>query len=418
MASRADRLEDVSFELQSIVERLAHSIGRPVDLDDAHLRLLAHSSHPGDVDQVRLASILNRSAPRAVVDHLRAIGLHGAREPLRVAAAPELGMEARLCVPIRSGESLLGFLWLLDDGSVDPPVLQAALDAGAEAAEALRRIHLNRSDWLRRSQRLVLDALGEDAQRSRLAVDELRNQGMLRSTSHLTVAVLADRRRLALSSGQEAPVGAEPGGGAGDATEEIALVRRTLASGESAAALVPEGLLVLLCLSDAALRGVLPAFASARRSTVVGAATAPSRAGGLALARRRARWAAQVAVHASPHAAAMRWEELGPGRYLADLQERAGPLEDLAPAVCELARQPGGRDLLATVECFLDLAGSAAATAKNLSLHRSSLYHRLARAEELLGVDLHDGLERLEIHMAIKAARTQGHFDEVAQPSP
>jgi DNA-binding PucR family transcriptional regulator len=102
---------------------------------------------------------------------------------------------------------------------------------------------------------------------------------------------------------------------------------------------------------------------------------------------------------------------MGPYRYLAGLEERVGSLHDLEPAVWRLAGEAGGRELLDTLECFLDLAGSASATAARLNLHRSSLYHRLARAEEALGVNLHDGLQRLDAHLAVKAARAQGLLD-------
>ncbi len=76
--------------------------------------------------------------------------------------------------------------------------------------------------------------------------------------------------------------------------------------------------------------------------------------------------------------------------------------------MCRLAAEAAGRELLETLESFLDFAGSASATAASLNLHRSSLYHRLARAEEELGIDLHDGAQRLSIHTALKAARMQG----------
>ncbi len=54
---------------------------------------------------------------------------------------------------------------------------------------------------------------------------------------------------------------------------------------------------------------------------------------------------------------------------------------------------------------FLDCAGQASRTAALLGIHRQTLYYRLGRVEQLTGLDLGDGEDRLLLHMALKAAR-------------
>ena len=54
---------------------------------------------------------------------------------------------------------------------------------------------------------------------------------------------------------------------------------------------------------------------------------------------------------------------------------------------------------------FLDCAGQAGRTAAALGIHRQTLYYRLSRVEQLTGLDLDDGEDRLLLHMALKAAR-------------
>ncbi len=54
---------------------------------------------------------------------------------------------------------------------------------------------------------------------------------------------------------------------------------------------------------------------------------------------------------------------------------------------------------------FLDCAGQAGRTASTLNIHRQTLYYRLSRVEQLTGLDLHDGEDRLLLHMSLKAAR-------------
>jgi DNA-binding PucR family transcriptional regulator len=66
--------------------------------------------------------------------------------------------------------------------------------------------------------------------------------------------------------------------------------------------------------------------------------------------------------------------------------------------------------LLHTLETYLDLAGSVVATARALCLHRTSLYYRLQRVEELAGTDLKDGGERLRLRLSVKLARLAGRY--------
>lgn len=68
----------------------------------------------------------------------------------------------------------------------------------------------------------------------------------------------------------------------------------------------------------------------------------------------------------------------------------------LAPSHAELAR---------TAEVFLDRAGQASRTAAELGIHRQTLYYRLGRVQQLTGLDLNDGEDRLLLHMALKQAR-------------
>ena len=61
--------------------------------------------------------------------------------------------------------------------------------------------------------------------------------------------------------------------------------------------------------------------------------------------------------------------------------------------------------LLATLETYLDLAGDAQRTATALHLHRTTLYYRLRRAAEILGLDLADGMTRTRLHLELKQLR-------------
>lgn len=80
------------------------------------------------------------------------------------------------------------------------------------------------------------------------------------------------------------------------------------------------------------------------------------------------------------------------------------------PGLEALLDLPEAASLLRTLETYLELAGSAQATAEALHLHRTSLYYRLQRVELLAGTDLKDGTERLALHLALKVARASGRL--------
>lgn len=84
--------------------------------------------------------------------------------------------------------------------------------------------------------------------------------------------------------------------------------------------------------------------------------------------------------------------------------DRAPPEAAADPAVHALLTPPH-KDLARTAEVFLDCAGQASRTAAALGVHRQTLYYRLSRIQQLTGLDLNDGEDRLLLHMTLKAAR-------------
>ncbi|MEO8283118.1 MAG: helix-turn-helix domain-containing protein, partial [Pseudarthrobacter sp.] len=62
-------------------------------------------------------------------------------------------------------------------------------------------------------------------------------------------------------------------------------------------------------------------------------------------------------------------------------------------------------ELLPVLELIYDNDGSVQDVANKLHLHRSSVYNRLGRIRQLLGVDPLKGMPRLELHAALKMRR-------------
>jgi DNA-binding PucR family transcriptional regulator len=64
--------------------------------------------------------------------------------------------------------------------------------------------------------------------------------------------------------------------------------------------------------------------------------------------------------------------------------------------------------LLPTLGTFLDCAGDVRRTAAELRVHRTTLYHRLSRVEQISGLSLRDGRDRLLMHLALRLHHMYG----------
>ncbi|WP_046248977.1 PucR family transcriptional regulator, partial [Streptomyces sp. MBT28] len=120
----------------------------------------------------------------------------------------------------------------------------------------------------------------------------------------------------------------------------------------------------------------------------------------LGAAWREASAAARAARAESRFAPVAEWTSIGAFRLLTELPEESAH----DPAVRALL-SPAHRELARTAEVYLDCAGQAGRTAAELGIHRQTLYYRLSRVEQLTGLDLDDGEDRLLLHMALKRAR-------------
>jgi DNA-binding PucR family transcriptional regulator len=93
------------------------------------------------------------------------------------------------------------------------------------------------------------------------------------------------------------------------------------------------------------------------------------------------------------------WSSMRADRLVAQLPRSA--LADLPEGLQRLLRDEP--ELVATLSAYLEAGGDIKATAAALSLHRSGLYYRLRRIEEIGDLDLGSGDDRLLAHLAIRA---------------
>jgi hypothetical protein len=105
---------------------------------------------------------------------------------------------------------------------------------------------------------------------------------------------------------------------------------------------------------------------------------------------------------ADPTAAAIScWDHAGAFRALT-LLPVAGEVDPIDPRVRALLAYS---QLARTVETFLDNAGNAGTTARQLEIHRATLYQRLTRVSDLCALDIQrSGDDRLAAHVGLRLA--------------
>ncbi|GED84572.1 CdaR family transcriptional regulator [Streptomyces sp. 6-11-2] len=429
-------------DYQELVDEISELLGAPATLENRNFELIAFGAYdsegdldPSALDPVRTRSILTRRSTAAVRHWFEGFGITRATGPVRIPRTPEAGVyRGRICLPVRHRGVVLGYVWLLDydPGPTDRQLAAAMLVTGRIGA--LLADEAQHGADLTRELRAVLTA--EPGWPRDMAVAELRTALGARADGPHTVVCVApwpsadpdDAPSVRTLPGARALCAIPWGGGTYPALKAV---------GESGQSLV---LLVGLRSTDtltpavsAATRlleraGASGAGGAGRTGAGTGGASAqdgttgrdggPVRttaggggvAAGIAAARTgldelgtawaEASAAARAALAEPRLGPVARWAAIGPYRLLTRLPPEAAH----DPALHGLL-SPAHRELARTAEVYLDCAGQAGRTAAELGIHRQTLYYRLSRVEQLTGLDLDDGEDRLLLHMALKAAR-------------
>jgi hypothetical protein len=401
-------------DLQRIVDALADKLGRSVAIDDPEMKLRSYSAHHGHVDKVRLASILTRAVSPEVAAWAYSHKIKRASEPVRVGRNDELDYDPRLCVPIRRDNELLGFLWLIDaDFSLTGEDIEAAVAAAGAAGDVMHEDRL-RDDLRRgRERELLRDLLSDSEDVRQGAAESLAESDILVAAKAYAVFVV--RTRAAEDHDPDALEGAVNAGlddlRARHSRRHLLYLARpdhwlvVAATGERSIRVAP------MALAQETHGVVSRALGRVGGGTVlVGVGDSQSAATGVRDAYRQARYAVQVAEVVSSFGPVVAWEQLGIYRMLIKFPVEELSREAMPAGLMTLLARRDGPTMLSTLETFLDLGTSMGATAEALNVHRVSLYARLRRIEEIAGVDLRDGQERLALHLGLKLARLAGIY--------
>ncbi|MBO2449501.1 helix-turn-helix domain-containing protein [Actinomadura barringtoniae] len=367
-------------DYQSLVDEVSALLQAPVTLEDREFALIAFSSHDDDLDPVRTRSILHRRSSPAVRAWFESFGIASATGPIRTPADPDEGIRARLCVPARHEGAVYGYLWLLDDGTIDPadPRLDRVMTLATWAGRLLAA-----DTWQREAAPLAFAQL--------LSGSATDRTGAART--------LAGLKHPAATAASVTVVWASPAPKLNPARLPDGVpAHRSL-----------DGLALLVPLPDPA--DVSPARTVAASLITAGGDEVLAGIGGARTdlldvphSWREARLAVRSARAEPRLGPVASWDGLGAYRLIAAPPLATPAAPDADPALLPLL-QPARSDLLHTAETYLDQAGHAQRTAEALAIHRQTLYYRLSRIKALTGLDMDSGADRLLLHLAIKTYR-------------
>ncbi|MCN9241663.1 helix-turn-helix domain-containing protein [Streptomyces sp. RY43-2] len=391
-----------SAALQELIEGLAESLCRSVALNDPLMRLICSSRHFDDADPARIHSLLQGQASSEASRHVLDQGVTQWSKPGFIEGRDDLGLLPRYCVPLRERGHLLGLLMVIaPDASLAPEESEVICRATPAIAGQMYADHVLTDAEKTREQKLLLSLLGSNPAARAEARKQFLDSTLLADAPH-TVVSIVQVARSRMSPGQ---VGIALRG----ALERFRRARQ--ADGVFA---ITSDRAVLLQLADRPLSQETLRKQSGHIMEALGAYLDTSAAPVIGIGGHQTGLAdawtsyeqALVAVRAAHRVPELKgigsWEELGEFAVLLQLPDHALN-ESLIPKPLRALLESSGRHRLeATLRCFLEQAGSIPRTAEALQIHRTSLYYRLRQIQEITGLDLDNGADRITLHLGLR----------------
>ncbi|MGW2096958.1 PucR family transcriptional regulator [Streptomyces olivaceoviridis] len=425
MGENARVAAEFKADYQELVDEISELLGVPATLENRDFELIAFGAYdsedeldPTALDPVRTRSILTRRSTATVRAWFEGFGITRATGPVRIPPSPEAGVyRGRICLPVRHRGVVLGYVWLLDS---DPGPTDAQLASALRVAGRIGALLADEAEagaGLSRELRAVLTA--ERGWQRDMAVAELRTALGPRADGPHTLVCVApwpsadpDDAPAARTIPHATALCTLPWGASG---QSLALLVRLRTTESSTPALAAASRLLKEADGARGAAGGAARGAGARVAAAVAAGfTAGAGAAGCAAGVGEPRtgltelgtvWqeasaAARAALAEPRFGPVAQWARIGAYRLLTALPPEAAHDRVVGPLL-----SPAHRELARTAEVYLDCAGQAGRTAAELGIHRQTLYYRLSRVEQLTGLDLDDGEDRLLLHMALKRAR-------------
>ena len=369
-----------SEALQAEVDAIANELKASVVVSSRDLQSWVASPQGPHIDDARKKSLIERKTPAESRSWVESFDLDDRRAPFIMHENAEVGLYARVCVPVRSGDAL-AFVWMIPHGDNVHELLKQVLDEPLER----RLLHA-----------LIAGGWGnfhsQDATSSTLIED------LLSAADGHPLRAVSDR--LGISASGE--IGAlllvaEPAldllSKAGEVAAELGAASRVLWA--------PVGEAVLV-LCDGHAAGQL----GRRAVELLQSMKCANHGVGMVSTRIADGWArsyfedlqyaATVSSISLSHRQLARVGELGHWEHYRDLPWTEATLARLSPQVHRLMQRDSG-EWVETLESFLDTNGDVSECCKRLHIHRTTLHYRMGRIREIVGDRLDSGSGRADL---------------------
>lgn len=389
--------------LETVASTLADILRRSVLFESLAFEVLAAAQH-GPVDENRQHAVAAGRTPPEMVERLTARGIYGelgrTLRPLRLPAMPDLGMTMeRVVAPIVVGGEVYGYIWIVDGDRPLTDLDELALDNAATVAalvllkeQAVREARQTmRGDFLAQLLRPDFDP---DGARDSVLLERAHLVGYHFNKPHQACFVLC------------------PGATGAALVNLAARLERWLKSQALWGLVVARerGLAVIIeSKSDAAGQTLgerlVAEMSNPAQPLLVGVGRAYTEDGLLRRSFEEAREAAEIGERLGRPPRLTCFWKLGLLDWLYHLPPdvlSANPFLATVQGLAEHDRRTNG-DLVRTLEAYLEHGGALSEAAGALNVHRNTLLYRIGRIEEITGVDLKDTVQRLNLHVALKA---------------
>lgn len=388
------------------MEALALELGRGLSLEDLDGLLLAYSANQSHADKVRVNFLLSKRVPADVSSFQLSHGISTAVRPVVVPANQSLGMLGRVCVPLLVRGFRVGYLWVQQDlTEQSATAILAQLPQVRDSLDLLSTLLLDSntaesSHRRAREQQFLAAVQGEKASLEVISEwPEIRQKGPWQvATVYAAPGPMPAGDPLASalvhrSAGLQASIGIDDAlFTAGLGTHAVMLFRALQARTRHTTVLQRY-------TAELSKRTGGPAS-----EVVMGIGEPFSSLRALPQAYLESRIAVQAAM-VDPSLGSL-LDVRGAGVY----EVLAGGAADPADSVYYrlIKEREDAAELLPVLELLYDNDGAVAKIASSLHLHRSTVYNRLSRVRGIIGADPLAGRVRLELHLALKAARWAG----------
>jgi sugar diacid utilization regulator len=384
-------------DLFQIAEATAAIAGGPVTIEDPQSRILAFSSSE-EVDQGRMATILNRRVPDAYRRKLHQFGWHDALLKADDVLRVELqDLEPRRAIAIRFGQSVLGSMWLAGSDEA----LSEHADEALRRAAPLAALHMMRQRAVVNVERRMREHRVSTLLRGCDASLGVLEQVGLQADEPLIVVALEGKVRRATSPAVFAP-----------RLIDLLTMHLHTYKRRAVGATLEDRVFIVTSSRGTRDREALSRIAHdciAHAKTALGLEL---RAGishevestaDLPKARRSAESCLSLA-----EGSVVSFEEVQERALLADVETLVaefppGPSVGLM-ALVEHDKQHES-EYTRTLRCLLDSFGNASRAADQLHVHVNTVRYRIKRIAEITGVSLEDGDSRLALELELRAHR-------------